>query len=53
MFQLFQFLFVQNSIVIPNLSRHFVEDELHTLRISTTLKSLFVALNHFSNDHNV
>jgi len=40
MFQLFEFLFVQNSIVIPNLSRHFIDDELHKLKISTTLKSL-------------
>jgi hypothetical protein len=48
-FQLFEFLFVRNSVVIPNLSSHFVEDELHKLKISTTLKSPWSFLFRLSN----
>jgi len=50
-FQFFELLFIQNSVIIPNLSRHFFEDELHKLRIPTTFKSLSSFLFSLSNGY--
>jgi hypothetical protein len=50
-FQFFVLLFIQNSVIIPNLSPHFFEDELHKLRIPTTFKSLSSFLFSLSNGY--